>query len=274
LSGNGTLAAAASVTSGGTLSPGASVGTLNFGSTLTLAAGSTYAAEITGAATNDKVVVTGTLTASGGIAVTLSGYTPVAGDSFDLADASAISGSTTFDFSAAVLGAGLSWDTSSFSTDGKIKVIAGNAYADWAALHGLTGPDADRNADPDGDGANNLSEFALNGDPKSGIASGKLRAAIATVSGSSVFTLTLPVRSGIAFSGATELTGSGSGVRYHVQGSDDLSTWTLDVDEVTPALSAGMPALDAGWTYRTFRTPGPVSADNRDYLRVGIESAP
>jgi len=38
-------------------------------------------------------------------------------------------------------------------------------FAEWAGSYGLSGADADENADPDNDGASNLSEYGLGGDP-------------------------------------------------------------------------------------------------------------
>ena len=63
-------------------------------------------------------------------------------------------------------------------------------------------------------------------------------------------------------------------MRYRIQGSTNLSAWTLDVDEVTPALGTGLPALDSGWEYRTFRVPGPVTAEVKAFLRAVIDPAP
>ena len=40
------------------------------------------------------------------------------------------------------------------------------AYEAWVSGYGLSGSDADRGADPDGDGMDNFSEYALGGDPK------------------------------------------------------------------------------------------------------------
>lgn len=42
---------------------------------------------------------------------------------------------------------------------------SGDLYNDWASLYGLSGNDAEPDADPDGDGLNNLGEYGLNGDP-------------------------------------------------------------------------------------------------------------
>ena len=59
------------------------------------------------------------------------------------------------------------------------------------------------------------------------------------------------------------------GIIYSIQGSTGLVDFTsIDVSEVTPALSSGMPAPSTGWTYRTFRLPGSPSAPNaKAFLR-------
>lgn len=148
----------------------------------------------------------------------------------------------------------------------------GSAYDDWAAAKGLTGGDIATSADPDKDSSINLVEFALNSEPKSGTDSGKVRVAIANLSGADYLTMTLPVRTGITFAGSTEQVGSGSGVRYRMQGGNSLNLWTAPVGEVTPALAAGLPALDVGWSYRTFRITTPVSGSPQNYIRAKIEA--
>jgi len=152
-----------------------------------------------------------------------------------------------------------------------------SAYDSWASAKSLTGANNGKTQDPDNDGRTNLQEFALDGDPLSAANDGKMVAKIATVGAeTNVFTLTLPVRAGAVFSGSGGLTSAAiDGVIYHIQGSADLGNFTVNVTEVSPALDAGLPGLSSGWTYRTFRTPGSVSAlAPRDFLRVGIEQAP
>ncbi|MCU0750427.1 MAG: hypothetical protein MUF13_12865, partial [Akkermansiaceae bacterium] len=63
---------------------------------------------------------------------------------------------------------------------------------------------------------------------------------------------------------------------YHVEGSDALTAWTLNVTEVTgpdaTAIQSGLDPVSTGWTYRTFRAPNPVSSGNpTDFLRAGAE---
>ena len=166
LAGSGTIGGATTLATGTILAPGVDgVGTLAFADNLTLDSGSSYAVEITSATTNDKVTIapTKTLAAGGTIAITLSGYTPVAGDVFDIADADSITGSPVFDFANAVLPSGLAWDTDDFTTSGVIKVVstATAGYATWAGTNAPTGTATD---DFDNDGVSNGVEYVLGGD--------------------------------------------------------------------------------------------------------------
>ncbi len=163
---------------------------------------------------------------------------------------------------------------------GKIEVVTTTPYGAWAALR-ITAinpaADATPNGDPDKDGLSNLAEFAFDGDPLSGTSDGKIVGKIATVGGSQVLTYTLPVRSGATFGGAAALVSAViDGITYTIEGSDGLASWLLDIDEVTgpdaAAIQAGLPALSGGgWTYRTFRTPGAVTADPADFIRAKAE---
>jgi hypothetical protein len=120
----------------------------------------------------------------------------------------------------------------------------------------------------------------LDGNPATGARSGKIVAKIAPVSGSNALTLTLPVRSGAtadpfdSAGGELGLRQNVDGVSYKIQASDEMTNWTLDVAEVTDsdatAIQSGLPALNSGWVYRTFRSPGAVAGDPREYMRAVI----
>jgi autotransporter-associated beta strand protein len=153
-------------------------------------------------------------------------------------------------------------------------------YLNWAQAKGLSaGVNNGKELDPDMDGYNNLAEFALDGNPLSGLNDGKVVGKVATLTDASkVLTLTLPVRAGATFSGATEqVSNVVAGVVYTIQGSDTLATadWILAVTEITDptdkaTIQAGLPDLtDGNWIYRTFRSPGTTTdGDPRDFLRV------
>lgn len=119
---NATLAGAGTIAGdlnlNGTLDGGFTVGTNS-----NLAAGSVWQVDLTANGVNEVLDTTGTLDAAGMIGINL-GYTASSGDSFDIADFAEFTDSGySFDFSNASLDSGLSWDTSSFATDGTITVV-------------------------------------------------------------------------------------------------------------------------------------------------------
>ncbi len=126
--GAGSIANALTLASGSALRPGTTtadsvVGTLATG-TLTL--GGSYFATITGNGVNDLVNATGNAIFTGGtVAPFLSGYSPVLGDAFDLVDWTGTStGVPTFDYSSAALDPSLAWDSSTFVSDGTLRIVA------------------------------------------------------------------------------------------------------------------------------------------------------
>jgi len=123
LAGNGIISGAVTVNSGGTLVPGNTPGTLTFGNSLTLAAGSTNIFEISNAPlTNDVAKIFGALTNGGTLIVTNIGAAALAaGDSFKLFNAGSYSGA----FSKVILPplpAGLGWNTNTLNTSGRLSV--------------------------------------------------------------------------------------------------------------------------------------------------------
>jgi autotransporter-associated beta strand protein len=283
LAGNGTINGAATIATSGVLSPGNnSVATLNFGSTLTLDAGSEYAVTITGNGVNDKVNVTGALTASGDITVSLDGYTPMANDTFDLADAASIAG--TPNLILPTLSAGLSWDTSTFATNGQIKVISADPFLTWASGFGLSGGDAAKSADPDGDGVNNLLEFATNSNPTNGGSGARVYGKIHMIAGTPVLTYTVATRADATFAAnGSKQESTKDLIKYTIEGSDDLSTWNTvvvtevlggDATAVRAAIVPALPTLDTGWEWHTFRTDGDTSSDASDYIRLNVTEVP
>ncbi len=287
LGGNGTIAGATTVASGGTVSPGRnSVASLNFSSTLALDSGSNYAATITGTAANqsDRVIVAGDLTADGKIVVTLSGYVPVLNDSFDIADVTGLTtGDYSFDFTAAALSSGLAWDYSTFKDDGKIKVINGDPFQAWANGFGLLDGDAAKSADPDGDGMNNLLEFATNSNPKNGGSGARVYPKIHVIGGSPVLTYTVATRAVATFAdNGSKQEAIKDLVKYTIEGSDDLTTWNTvvvsevegdDAASVRSAIVPALPNLDSGWEWHTFRTEGDTATDSSDYMRLRVTDA-
>ncbi|BCU76029.1 hypothetical protein llg_07440 [Luteolibacter sp. LG18] len=156
--------------------------------------------------------------------------------------------------------------TSRITGTGILQVNTGAAvatYEDWATAKGLTVANNGKAQDPDGDGRNNLQEFAFDEDPLSGKSASKMSVKVATVDGQSVLTLTLPVRAAASFpDGYSGMLASlpVDGFTYYIMGSVDLTYWNLDIAEVPSGqsgpLQANLPPLSSGWIYRSFYVPG------------------
>jgi hypothetical protein len=112
----------------GDLRPGNSAATVEFQNDVQFGSGATLEIELGGATPGtqyDQMHVTGDMSLDGALAVSLiSGFNPVAGNSFDILDWTARSG--TFDtLSLPALSAGLSWNTSQLYATGVLSVAAG-----------------------------------------------------------------------------------------------------------------------------------------------------
>jgi hypothetical protein len=80
--------------------------------------------EIASLLSHDQIDLSGDFNAGGTIVVKLDGYAPANGDTFDLMDfVSFVNNGYAFDFTHAVLSAGLQWDWNSFATTGSIGVV-------------------------------------------------------------------------------------------------------------------------------------------------------
>jgi autotransporter-associated beta strand protein len=199
----------------------------------------------------------------------------------DTVDEFYVNGVQQFSGTWGAIGSGASHQTARITGTGILNVVTGSVdvYGNWALAKGLDDSDAAhssaRSADPDGDGVNNLAEFAFDGNPLSAASDGKIVGKIATVGADQVLTLTLPVRSGATFSGATEqVSNLVDTVIYRVQGSSDLGTFGNVISEVTggeaAAIQSGLPGLSSGWSYRSFRTAGTVSTVSKDFMRARV----
>ena len=158
---------------------------------------------------------------------------------------------------------------------------AGTPFSLWASSKGLNGTPGFENGkadDPDGDGKNNLYEFAFDGDPLSAANDGKIVGKVATLlSLDTVLTLTLPVRTGAIFPvvPGDAISGLIDGIVYSIEGDVNLSAFADNITEVTGTdatnIQIGLPMpLSSGWTYRTFRAPGTVPVDPKAFLRAKV----
>lgn len=121
LKGNGTVTGAATIN--GTVAPGASIGTLTFGTAPVMNGTALMEINRTNAPNADKLVLSsGTLTNGGTLTVTNIGGSLQAGDSFQLLSAPSYSGSFAVT-NLPPLGSGLAW-SNSLAVDGTISVVA------------------------------------------------------------------------------------------------------------------------------------------------------
>ena len=169
-----------------------------------------------------------------------------------------------------------------FATVSELELVAVDPYTLWIEDSDVEDPsDWAPDADPDQDGRINLQEYAMATDPASG-AHGDAFVAVGDGDGpggeSSNLVMTIAVLEGAQFDdGSGENTGdliaTTASVDYRVEGSFDLETWNLAVEEVVSneSFRAGLPELPSGWTYRSFRVPGETADTEKAFLRVVFE---
>ncbi|EEF62338.1 beta strand repeat-containing protein [Pedosphaera parvula] len=127
LGGTGVILGPVVVTTGGTLAPGTSIGTLMVSNSLTLQPGSFTSMEINkSAGLSDAVVGLTSATYGGTLVVSNLSGTLAIGDSFKLFDALTYSG-TFASILPAIPGSGLAWNTNTLATDGTLRVAANTA---------------------------------------------------------------------------------------------------------------------------------------------------
>lgn len=174
---------------------------------------------------------------------------------------------------------GADFETPRITSDGLLNVTTSGSVAtpfeQWATDQKLPVNNDGPGDNPDSDGLTNIQEFAFDSDPLSGASDGKSVSKIAPVGGVPSLTLTIPVRAAVGvFSGAHAISASGDGITYRIEGSAGLDSWLLDIEEVTggdaAAIQMGLPELNPGWTYRTFRSTGPATAADAQFLRAGV----
>lgn len=138
--------------------------------------------------------------------------------------------------------------------------------------------DASPAGDPDGDGQNNLAEFAFRGNPLSGTDQGLVRSFTADGSDaddSKELILTIAIRkANPAAFGGSPLQLVSDGVTYTVEGSNNLSSFTAGVSEVSPAITTGLPDLsaDPAYEYRSFSLDASNGLAGKGFLRAKVEN--
>jgi hypothetical protein len=152
-------------------------------------------------------------------------------------------------------------------------------FEDWiAAYPAIPVTDRDPEDDPDGDGANNLREFALKGDPSNGSSNGLFSILLqdtAAPAGNEL-TLVIAVRDGAAFaagtSGIQAATVAADQLTYAIEGSTNVAFPSAAVGHVSVSdTAAGLPDLTgSAWEYHTFRLDASEGLPGKGFLRAKI----
>lgn len=215
---------------------------------------------------------TGTLSDTGTVSIATGAVLNLNFVGTDTVDVFSIDGVPQGDGTFGAIGSGAQVETALITGTGLLKVTS-DPFPEWIAGFSVGALTA-KTDDPDGDGLSNLEEFALDGNPASGAVTGKVRAQIETVGTDQVLVITLPVRLGATFAGATSKAATTDDVVYTISGSNNLSAFDQVVTEIAVS-AAGMPALSTGWSYRTFRLPGAIPARGpAGFLRATTTDAP
>ena len=154
--------------------------------------------------------------------------------------------------------------------------IVGTPFSNWMAANfpGITAPDNEPGANPDGDNLSNFGEFAFAGDPGDGSKNGWVRSGIDTIGGVDYLTYTFACRSGATFAGDGPVTASVEGINYTVRASLDLAAFSLGLTEVTPAITTGLPAAPEGYEYRSFRMNAAKADNPKAFIQAVAAPAP
>lgn len=127
--------------------------------------------------------------------------------------------------------------------------------------------------DPDGDGFNNLCEFAFNGNPSSGSDNGAIQSTYADSNANTNkdLTITIPVRTGATFAVAgTKQEAEVEGLTYTVEGSLNLTAFDSAVQFVSKTASG-----NPDWELHTFRlTASDAPGNARGFLRAVVVKTP
>ena len=274
LGGNGSVGGSVTVASGATLRPGNPLGDFDSGA-VTVAPGANLQIDAADAGAG-RLDVTGNLTISNSTLL-------VSPDLTSRVYVVATYGSRTGTFLAPTLPAGYSINYA-FSGNQIAITRAATAFDNFIDPFFPSNPNdpafVGPNADPDSDGATNFDEFALGGNPSQGSAGRKAFFLIADSSDAGTareLLLTIAVRAGNDGAGGNPVfsptsgtpTATIDGVTYAVQGSTDLLNFDSPVS-VVATVTTGLPALPAGYEYRTFRLNVSDGLPNRGFMRVQI----
>jgi autotransporter-associated beta strand protein len=274
IGGIGSITSPLVVAAGAAVAPGASAGTFTTGATTI---SGSYVCEIDGA-TADKLVVNGALNIA---AATLDLDVLAGGATQEAYIIASYTGSTPAPFLAVVdpiPGYDLTYNYNDGVSSNNIALVRNaTPYTTWATGFGLDpGTDGAPDFDKDGDGQNNLLEFALGGSPISGSNNARIFNLVADgdVDGDATHELlmTIAVRLGTpAFTGSPSPGATLDGVTYSIQGSSTLGNFpstVTPVGQVLPPAPNNVPP--AGYEYRTFSLDGSNGLPDKGFLRVKV----
>jgi lysophospholipase L1-like esterase len=160
-----------------------------------------------------------------------------------------------------------------------LEVSPFNQWAEQISNTNQRGP----NDDPDGDGANNLTEFAFGGDPNDRTDSGKIYSVTEVAKDGGVerstakeLILTLAVRKSVAGGVWPSPTQTIDGITYTIQGSNNLGFPNGTVTPVDPYVNAAMDAAlteadKLHYEYQSFVLEGSAGLPSKGFLRAKVE---
>ena len=262
LGGGGSAAGAVTINTGGTVSPGvAGIGTLTTGAARIAG---TYDCQISGAAC-DLIAATGDLDITGGtLALDVTAPT---GSSYQIAG---YTGSLTGTFATVTglpSGYAVQYDTSNH----RIMLVQG--YAAWCVTSGLTAGENDgKTQDPDGDGINNLIEFAFATDPLASSAGPVTYSGTTVTSHGQPTTSITNITNGVDFRAVfgRRKDYQTAGLSYTVQFSAGLDIWVNSAE--TPTVLASDDEIDVVSVPYPMFIPTTRGVEKPTYFRVSVTS--
>lgn len=267
LAGIGTLGGA--VTNNGTIAPGdAGIGTLTVAAS-TSNAGAQWAIQYN-ATTADKLTANGNLNLDNTV-LNLAELSAPTASSYVIAECTGTLSGTFANEPTLPSGYKLVIDTIAK----QVRIELASAYATWASAKGLTAANDAATADPDGDGHNNLAEFALDGHPLqagNGVKSHVFTTdSDADLDTNNELVLTIAVRKDAPAFAGSPLTSSVDGIVYTIEGSSDLVDFSNSVIAVPTAITTNLPATSsADYVYRSFSLSGSNSLTGKGFLRAKV----
>lgn len=141
-----------------------------------------------------------------------------------------------------------------------------STFRTFMGQHSLTNEAAAPDADADGDGITNFTEFAFGSDPGARSQPPHFEPQTIGSAGGTHFTMPYLRRIGGANSGPGYVAPD---VYYFPQASSDLTDWTKPLENVSPP--AGLPAPPSGYEWGSVRLPAPIGGGNsQGFIRVQV----